>query len=472
MFVSNNYRRLINEGALTLGERLYFNYRSPEGQAYSFEVIAQNDGLEIDGVIYNPSTAAVKYVYESAGVKLAINGWLVWQNSDGLSLTQLLLRLSGSEIEQYDPANLITVSPQQPLKRDVVFFFGAGVSIADGAPLQATILPMLYADPVLNSAELKDLEEVKDFLKEFFNYSGENENVPNLEYVFGFIDFFLSKGEALSAFYTLTFLTRLRESLIRYIHFIIASCISQSSATLKEMIGQIHANNTNVSIITLNYDTLFEDSFIDYFIFNYYYSFCYELINYDYEYLMPTSWFINPLRPVLTPSGSVPQVLKLIKLHGSLNWLYCNVCNSLMVNLSNKETLLAGILDSSHGITEKNANRCPRDGSLMQALITPPAYKKDLSHPVISRLMIEAGHELRAARKVVFVGYSMPEADVHIKAILTRENIKSKEVFVVDPFLNEAGIDRYRQLNQNTTFIKKSLEQTINDGEILAQLSH
>ena len=53
---------------------------------------------------------------------------------------------------------------------------------------------MLYADPVLNSAELKDLEEVKDFLKEFFNYSGENENVPNLEYVFGFIDFFLSKG--------------------------------------------------------------------------------------------------------------------------------------------------------------------------------------------------------------------------------------------------------------------------------------
>ena len=77
MFVSNNYRRLINEGALTLGERLYFNYRSPEGQAYSFEVIAQNDGLEIDGVIYNPSTAAVKYVYESAGVKLAINGWLV-----------------------------------------------------------------------------------------------------------------------------------------------------------------------------------------------------------------------------------------------------------------------------------------------------------------------------------------------------------------------------------------------------------
>jgi hypothetical protein len=92
--------------------------------------------------------------------------------------------------------------------RDVVFFFGAGVSIADGPPLLATILPMLYADPILNSADISDLKDVKAFLREFFNYQGESENVPNLEYVFGFIDFFLSKGEALSAVYTLALLTQ------------------------------------------------------------------------------------------------------------------------------------------------------------------------------------------------------------------------------------------------------------------------
>ena len=140
-------------------------------------------------------------------------------------------------------------------------------------PLQATILPMLYADPMLNSADISDLKDVKAFLREFFNYQGESENVPNLEYVFGFIDFFLSKGEALSAVSTLALLTQLRESLIHYIHYIIASCIKQSSETFKKMIGQLYAKTTNVSIITLNYDTLFEDSFPDFFALNYYYNF-------------------------------------------------------------------------------------------------------------------------------------------------------------------------------------------------------
>ena len=95
-------------------------------------------------------------------------------------------------------------------------------------------------------------------------------------------------------------LTRIREHLIRFIHHIITSGIKQSSETLKRMIGQIHAENTNTSVITLNYDTLFEDSFPDFFVLNYYYSFCYELINYDYEYLSPESWFLNPMRPLLT----------------------------------------------------------------------------------------------------------------------------------------------------------------------------
>jgi len=467
MFVSDNYQRLIREGSLSIGETLCFNYRSPEGTDYSFEAVVMEQGLEIDSAIYNPSTAAVKYVYESAGVKIAINGWLVWQNAKGLSLTQLLLQQSNAPIEEFDPSGLITISPQQPLKRDVVFFFGAGVSIADGAPLQATILPMLYADEALNRTDLKDLQEAKDFLLAFFVYSGGEENVPNLEYVFGFIDFFLSKGEALSAIYTCEFLAQLRETLIRYIHYIIASCINQSSVTLKKMIEQIHTQNTNVSFITLNYDTLFEDSFNDFFVLNSYYSFCYELINYDYEYLSPASWFINPMRPILTPSNSAPRVIKLIKLHGSLNWLYCNVCNSLMVKLTNKERLLAGILEAAHGSNDEEINNCPRDGSLMRALITPPAYKKDLSHPVISSLLIEASHELRTARKVVFIGYSMPEADVHIKAILTRAGLQNKEVVVVDPFLNDSGKDRYRQMNKNAVFIRKSLEQTIDDGDIL-----
>ena len=209
MFVSDNYKQLIDDGALKIADTLYFKYLSPTDDAtVVFEAIVNENGLEIDGETFNPSTAAVKCVYELLGSKIAINGWLVWQNPQGLSLTQLLLQLRNSPIDEFDPSELVTTSPQHPLTRDVVFFLGAGVSIADGAPLQGTILPMLYADQELNSADISDLKDVKAFLREFFNYQGESENVPNLEYVFGFIDFFLSKGEALSAVYTLALLTQ------------------------------------------------------------------------------------------------------------------------------------------------------------------------------------------------------------------------------------------------------------------------
>ena len=64
----------------------------------------------------------------------------------------------------------------------------------------------------------------------------------------------------------------------------------------------------------------------------------------------------------------------------------------------------------------------------------------------------------------------MPEADVHIKAILTRENLKNKEIIIIDPFLDNAGKHRYLQLNKNAVFLEKTLENAIEDGEVLELL--
>ncbi|MBD27712.1 MAG: hypothetical protein CMO38_00515, partial [Verrucomicrobiaceae bacterium] len=87
MFVSDNYKQLINDGALKIADTLYFKYPSPTDATTVFKAIVKENGLEIDGETFNPSTAAVKCVYEQLGSKIAINGWLVWQNSQGLSLT-------------------------------------------------------------------------------------------------------------------------------------------------------------------------------------------------------------------------------------------------------------------------------------------------------------------------------------------------------------------------------------------------
>ena len=60
----------------------------------------------------------------------------------------------------------------------------------------------------------------------------------------------------------------------------------------------------------------------------------------------------------------------------------------------------------------------------------------------------------------------MPEADVHIKAILSRAGIKKREIYVINPFMDASVKNRYRQLNENVTFIEKTFGAAIDEGDI------
>ena len=239
---------------------------------------------------------------------------------------------------------------------------------------------------------------------------------------------------------------------------------------MTNFIHEIDKYNSNISVITLNYDTLFEDSFNKFVIRNLYLSFCYDLMNFRYQYLSPESWLINPDEAMLLPSESSPKTIKFLKLHGSLNWFYCTVCNSLTIKPRYQKKLTSLDVDDdalNHATTKVF---CPQDDARMLSLTTPPAYKKDLTHPVISKLLIEASNEVNVAKKIVFVGYSMPEADVHIKAILSRSGTQEKEIIVINPFMDEGCKNRYRQLNKDVTFIEKTFTDALADGDVKAIL--
>ena len=62
----------------------------------------------------------------------------------------------------------------------------------------------------------------------------------------------------------------------------------------------------------------------------------------------------------------------------------------------------------------------PMDGTKFQTLILPPSYIKTLNNPVISQLFSEASREIRATRRIVFIGYSLSDGDVHIKALFKK----------------------------------------------------
>jgi len=82
--------------------------------------------------------------------------------------------------------------------RDIVFVLGAGASHPDGVPLQKDILPQIISG---KSNEIQDSDIgriVNEFIKDNFEFDTEKNLFPELEAVFGFIDYFIQHNESLN----------------------------------------------------------------------------------------------------------------------------------------------------------------------------------------------------------------------------------------------------------------------------------
>lgn len=348
-------------------------------------------------------------------------------------------------------------------KRDVLFVLGAGASIADGGPMQRDLLPEILTSDYEES-ELANL--AKKFIQE--NFDTENGNVPSLESVFGYLDYFISKKESLKGGYTTIQLISIKESLIRLIHHRISESKTQKGI-YKKFLEVINNYNKNVSIITMNYDTLLDESFdflypsealIDY---------CINFMNYDeYGKIDAFNWWDNPREPVTIWDNKTPTPIKIIKIHGSLNWKYCNCCNQVLLtpwdtDIDLKTQGFKGRIGASCANPEEVVFdlKCPNDETPFDTFIVPPSHIKDLNHPAISKLFDEAAIEIRKTKKIVFIGYSFPEADVHIKALFKKNIVDGTEIKVVDPYLNKTIISNYRSITKNAVFLKARFEEYI-----------
>jgi len=348
-------------------------------------------------------------------------------------------------------------------KRDVLFVFGAGASISDGCPLQKDLLPeILYED--YGDSELVNL--VKKFI--ITNFDTENDNYPSLESVFGYLDYFISKKESLKGGYSTIQIISIKETLIRLIHHRISETKTRRGI-YKKFLECINKVNKNVSIITMNYDTLLDESFdflypnqalIDY---------CINFMNYeDYDKIDAFNWWDNPREPVSVWGNKIPTPIKIIKIHGSLNWKYCNCCNQVLLTpWDTAIDLISQGFKGRIGASCENPEKivfdlkCPNDQTPFDTFIVPPSHIKELNHPAISKLFDEAALEIRKTKKIIFVGYSFPEADVHIKALFKKNISDDTEIEVVDPFLNDRTKSNYKSITNKTVFVNDSFENYI-----------
>ncbi len=197
-----------------------------------------------------------------------------------------------------------------------------------------------------------------------------------------------------------------------------------------------------------------------------------HLMNYDkINELKEFNFWINPREPVKIADNN-PVPIKIIKLHGSLNWKYCNCCNQTLLTPWDRTIDLnkGKFLGYTYPDNEKYEYVCPLDGTEFQTLIMPPTYLKHLNHPIISQLMSEAAREVRDAKKIVFIGYSLSDADVHIKALFRKQLRDNQEVIVVNKKKHTPMLNKYYSLSKSVRFYKYTFEELVQDDELLKMI--
>lgn len=352
--------------------------------------------------------------------------------------------------------------------RDVLFVFGAGTSHPDGVPLQRHILPIILNDPEIGNSEIGKI--VIQFIKENFVYDEESNEYPHLESVFLFLDYFIRQNESLSKEYSISSIHEIKEYLIKLIHHIVNKQTDQKSSVYHKFWDAVETRNTNISIITLNYDTLLEQAFDQMYQRVGYIDYSIHLMNYEKsKELSFFNFWINPLKPINTVIDSDPVPLKIIKLHGSLNWKYCNCCNqTLLTPWDRAIDLNKGKLTwYSEKANENFEYICPIDGTGFETLILTPSFTQNLNRQVFTQLLSEAGREIRSAKKIVFIGYSLSNADVHVKALFKKHIQKGTEVVVINPRLTKPRELNYKSINSDAKFITSSFEEFVENEDLL-----
>lgn len=347
------------------------------------------------------------------------------------------------------------ILPIQNDKPELVFIFGAGASYPDGIPVQSEIIPQIIHNNDLQLTRSEAGKKIRQFLQENFSTS---EKFPTLEEVFGFIDFHINNDFNLSSYWTTTELIKLKTNLTKVLHYIISSK-TKTSEYFRLFWDNIRIYKKKIGVITTNYDTLIDEAF-DIIYDDYLIDYCIDLINFRYpDEITPFDWWLDPSQPNSQFTRNVPIRTKLIKIHGSLNWKYCNCCGQ--VGLTPWQHRINLKTDSFESFYESEITTCPFDNNKLSSLIQVPSHIKTNYNFIFNKLYDEAGYTIRGAKKLVFIGYSFPEADVHIRALIKRNFNPENEIIVVNKSTAKDLIYRYESLAKNVDYNEMTFERFI-----------
>jgi hypothetical protein len=272
--------------------------------------------------------------------------------------------------------------------RENVYVIGAGFSAGLGYPLTKSLLIDIWDRLAADSK--RSLKKIIEFHHPAF-HPNRKTSFPDIEQLLTEITVNLElfdSSRPVEGKFTKMQLTHAREDLLSTIARWFHDLYPEASQTpwLSSVVKRLRQENA--AIVSFNWDLildqlLFEDG-------------------------------VNQLSYGLsTKLGSGPVLLKP---HGSLNWYYRKQIGGVD---SKKRVKIFRHTDKAERV---EAFLRPREiksnvGKHYTPLIIPPTYLKDFTRPIFRRLWNRCTDVLSTPKKLIFLGYSLPAADLHAQFI-------------------------------------------------------
>lgn len=244
------------------------------------------------------------------------------------------------------------------------------------------------------------------------NISFRNLDIDQIKEIRGLIYYLIGK--------TLEIL--LRNSEKTYIDNFANHLVEKASKRLNHSYREVD----NVSVLSTNWDSLLDNSLKQNIDNNYN-----KKAVVDYCCYISSYWENDEsVKPGLEILGQGGFNVKLLKLHGSLNWLQCPRCLRVYVDFHNKIAI-------GQYTAPVNCRHCDKhfgqhDSHKLSSNLIMPTFLKNLSNPQYKLIWQNAGIELSEAERIVFIGYSLPQADFEMRQLLSRMVRPTTKIEVVD----------------------------------------
>lgn len=326
------------------------------------------------------------------------------------------------------------------------YILGAGFSANAGLPLQSDFTERFLRANLFKRGKSRFLMPyLGSFVQDTFGFKGGQDSsmYPELEDVFTTLDLSANAGHNLGRKYSPRDLRMLRRMLLsRIIRMLNAAYLDGKkgpSTDRKQLLTFLkNISCTQHEFVSLNWDTVLEG--------------CFEELEQDFS-----PCYSKEIDPIIIEKGKVKQIQRaeprilVAKMHGSINWLYCDCCRRTFSVPVNQVSLLASQVlksDESKKLYGENMRarlECPVCDVDLGVRLATFSYQKALTTSTFESSWLQAEKTLRRARRWVFIGYSLPGADFEFKYLLKRVALslrRSPEVVVVTKINRQEPIEK------------------------------